>query len=141
VKFVSPRRIASTLAALLAVTGTAACSGPGSAPGPASTRASALVKPAATDDFTQVIQLKARDSFSFEPDVIRVRPGRVRLVLAATGKKPQNFTSFRLGADSGNVPAGTSTVIELFIPKPGKYPFYNAYYRKQGMKGKIVATG
>ena len=134
------RRTAIALVALFSVAGSVACSGPKSADNKASTPTSSLIRPAGVDDATQVIRLKGGDSLKFDPAVIRVKPGRVRIVFVATGKQPQNFTALGLNANSGNVPAGTSATLELLVPKPGKYPFYNAYYQEQGMKGKIVAT-
>ena len=86
----------------------------------------------------QVVKIQANDSLRFTPATLVVRPGRVRLIFTVTGRQPQTFSSRALNADSGNVLAGHTATIDLVAPAPGKYAFYSAYHRKQGMVGKML---
>jgi plastocyanin len=87
----------------------------------------------------QVIHVQGNDALQFAPSSVAVKPGRVRLVFTVVGKTPQTFTSKALKVDSGNVLAGHSATIELVVPGPGKYAFYSAYHKAQGMTGTIIA--
>jgi plastocyanin len=87
----------------------------------------------------QVVRISGDDSLRFSPASLTVKPGPLRLVFTATGKMPQTLSSPTLLMDSGNVPAGHTVTIDVLIPRPGKYRFYSAYHKKQGMTGKIIA--
>jgi plastocyanin len=134
------RQTAAILLILLSVGASAACSGSNSPSAKESASLLASARPADTQPGTQVVQLKGSDSLKFTPAVIHVKPGLVRIVFTAAGKQSLNFTSLRLNANSGNVPAGRTVTVELMIPKAGKYPFYDAYHKEQGMTGKIIAS-
>ena len=140
VRFVILRRTVVSLVGLVALAGCTAGSGSNAAPGNRSDIRPAVSGSADPDTATQVVELRADDSLRFSPALLRVEPGRVRLVFINSGRLPQNFTSLRLNANSGNVPAGQRTTLDLMVPAPGKYPFYNAYHKTQGMTGKIVAA-
>lgn len=87
----------------------------------------------------QVVKVQGNDALRFTPSRVAVKPGPVRLVFTVVGKNPQTFTSPALKVDSGNVPAGTSVTLDVIVPRPGKYAFYSAYHKRQGMTGTIVA--
>lgn len=140
VRFVILRRTAVSLAGLLAIGASTACSGSNPAADNHSGLRPAVSGSADPDTATQVVELRADDSLRFSPALIHVQPGRVRLVFINSGRLPQNFTSPRLNTNSGNVPAGQRTTLDLMVPAPGKYSFYNAYHKTQGMTGKIVAA-
>jgi plastocyanin len=105
-------------------------------PGTGSSAAGASIAPG-----VQVRQLQATDALRFSPPAVTVKSGRVRLTFTVTGKLPETFTSRALQVDTGNVPAGHSITIELIVPHPGRYIFYSAYHKAQGMTGTIVAEG
>jgi plastocyanin len=86
----------------------------------------------------QVVKLQGNDSLRFIPATLVVKPGRVQLVFTVTGKQSQTFSSRALNVDSGNVPPGHTVTLDVMAPGPGKYAFYSAYHKKQGMIGKII---
>jgi plastocyanin len=108
--------------------------GPSKAGGPGLNTPASLAAPG-----VQVMHVQADDALRFTPATVVVKPGRVRLVFDVKGKMPQTFTSRVLNADSGMVAGGHSATFELIIPHIGRYSFYSAYHKKQGMIGRIVA--
>jgi plastocyanin len=129
------RLLAGTASALLAVVLLGGCTAKDAAPKSAPrTSTSASLAPD-----VQVVHLQADDTLHFSPTSINVKPGRIRVVFTVIGRMPHTFTSPDLRADSGNVPSGHQTNIDLIVPRPGSYSFYCAYHKTQGMTGTIVA--
>jgi plastocyanin len=87
----------------------------------------------------QVVKVQGNHALHFTPSSVAVNTGRVRLLFTVVGKRPQTFTSTALRVDSGNVPAGASVTLDLIVPRPGKYAFFSAYYKTEGMTGTILA--
>lgn len=125
--------------ALLAIVLTAGCTSSTGSPGSEPSKGGSTTPNTSAAAGVQVVHVQGNDALQFAPSSVAVKPGRVRLVFTVVGKTPQTFTSKALKADSGNVPAGKSVTLELIVPGPGKYSFYSAYHKAQGMTGTIVA--
>ena len=86
-----------------------------------------------------MVHISGGDTLTFSPTTLRVRPGLLRVMFTATGKLPQTLSSPALRMDSGNVPAGHTVTIDVLVPRAGKYLFYSAYHKLQGMTGHLIA--
>jgi len=131
-------RIPLLTVALVAAGGVlAGCHG-GSSPSGSHTTAAAA---AASSGGVQKITLHATDQLRFEPDVITMHPGKLRLTLVDDGSYPHNISIPSLHITSTTVsgdPGQTSTATTLTLSKPGTYEFVCTFHASAGMRGEIV---
>jgi plastocyanin len=98
---------------------------------------------AASSGGVQKITVHATDQLRFQPDVIGMHPGKLRLTLVDDGSYPHNisipslhFTSTTVSGDPGQ----TATATTLTLSKPGTYKFVCTFHASAGMRGEIVVT-
>ena len=87
------------------------------------------------------IQITAKE-FSFEPDVITVRPGeRVRFVIVNRGTTDHEFESDEAKIEEITIPAGKQRILTWTAStQPGEFGFVcdAPGHKEAGMLGKIV---
>jgi plastocyanin len=96
---------------------------------------------AAASGGVQKVTLHSTDQLTFQPEVITMHPGKLRLTLVDDGSYPHNisipslhFTSTTVSGDPGQ----TSTTATLTLSKPGTYKFVCTFHASAGMRGEIV---
>jgi plastocyanin len=99
---------------------------------------SGTVAPSALPGADQTVRITAGDDLKFSPHSVSVRPGRVRVILTVSGSLPQTFTAPSLNVDTGVVQPGKVATIDVNVARPGKYEFFSAYHKTQGMRGVLV---
>jgi plastocyanin len=103
-------------------------------------------KPTVLEPGEQTLALKV-DSFSFEPDSIKARPGTLLTIQARnvsgmehnlTIKSPQGKILVNV-----NIPAKGTAEAKVNLGEPGIYPFYcdKPFHSLMGMKGQIEVSG
>jgi plastocyanin len=97
-------------------------------------------QPQADDAGAEVVRVTAGPKLEFTPKTLHVKKGPIRLILTVVGTQPQNLTIPQLGVSSGAVSPGKPREINIAIPHAGKFTFFSAYHRLQGMTGTILAS-
>lgn len=88
----------------------------------------------------QQVTLTVNDTFRFDPSVVTVHQGTVKITLVHKGSgAPHDFSLNGFPADhSGLVNAGGTTSTTFTTPSPGTYTFECTLHVTQGMTGTLV---
>jgi plastocyanin len=111
-------------------------------PAPASAGAHASPGTSATSGRQQV-SITGTNSLRFDPAVVHVHTGTVRITLMDMGAYPHNIVIPSLKVTSATVtgdPGGTMVTFTVRFPRPGSYPFYCQYHQSAGMTGTFVVS-
>lgn len=95
---------------------------------------------ASTVDGVQQITLTVNDNFRFDPSVVTVHQGTVKVTLVHKGSgAPHDFSVNQFPADhTGLVSAGGTTSTTFTTPAPGRYTFECTLHVAQGMTGTLI---
>jgi plastocyanin len=107
-------------------------------PRAASPSATATAEPAA--DGVQQVVVTATDDNHFSPDVIVVKPGKVRITVQNPTVLPQDFAVPALGVHSPTIFAGNSLTVVVDAATAGSFPFVCTFEEHNGMVGTLVVS-
>jgi plastocyanin len=95
---------------------------------------------ASTVNGVQQVTLTVNDTFRFDPSVVTVHQGTLKIILTHAGSgAPHDFSLNGFPADhTGLVNAGGSTSTTFTTPSPGTYTFECTLHVTQGMTGTLV---
>jgi plastocyanin len=95
---------------------------------------------AAVVNGVQQVTLTVNDTFRFDPSVVTVHQGTVKITLVHKGSgAPHDFSLNGFPADhTGLVNAGGTTSTTFTTPSPGTYTFECTLHVTQGMTGTLV---
>lgn len=95
---------------------------------------------ASTVNGVQQVTLTVNDTFRFDPSVVTVHQGTLKITLRHTGSgAPHDFSLNRFPADhTGLVNAGGTTSTMFTTPSPGTYTFECTLHVAQGMTGTLI---
>jgi plastocyanin len=88
----------------------------------------------------QQVTIVVSDTYRFDPDVITVHPGKVKIILMHTGTgAPHDLSVLGFPADFVPLvqPGGTSSAT-FIAPAPGSYKFVCTIHVTQGQTGTLI---
>jgi uncharacterized cupredoxin-like copper-binding protein len=150
----------AAIGALALVAG--ACAGGGASAPPSSSASASAGTPAASPpgDAVQVVQVRMLDTLRYEPDPIRVRPGKVRFEVTNAGQAVHEFfvgteaqqdeheAEMRGGHGHGDattleLEGGQSGTLEVTFDAPGEtlVGCHEPGHYPGGMKARIIVEG